>query len=276
MFAGFPPEALTFLRGLTRNNRREWFQPRKEIFETKLKAPMIQLVEAINAELLHFAPDHITDPKKAVYRIYRDTRFSADKTPYKTHIAAIFPHHGLEKHSSAGFYFHITAKEVGVGAGSYMPGPDELRAVRTWLAENHVEFQAAARRPQKLLGTLDGSTVTRMPKGFPAGHPAEDLIRMKQWLYWVELDAKLATSPRLLPELVKRFRAAAPVIAMLNAPLQKNQRKSANTLRTKKQLLGCLSSPPKKASWLSESFRILVMPVLSAERHKIHRALIRS
>ncbi len=227
MFPGFSPEALTFLRGLKRNNRREWFQPRKEIFETKLKTPMIQLVEAINAELLDFAPDHITDPKKAVYRIYRDTRFSADKTPYKTHVAAIFPNHGLEKHTSAGFYFHLTEKSVGIAAGSYMPGPDELRAVRTWLADNHAAFRKASRQPQKLLGKLDGSAVTRMPKGFAADHPAEDLIRMKQWLYWIELDAKLATTPRLLPELVKRFRAAAPVIAMLNAPLRSNAPKSA-------------------------------------------------
>jgi uncharacterized protein (DUF2461 family) len=103
-----------------------------------------------------------------------------------------------------------------------MPGPDELRAFRTWLAGNHKKFRTAARRPEKLLGKLQGSSVTRMPKGFDAGHPAEDLIRMKQWLYWVELDAKLATSPRLLPELVKRFRAAAPVIAMLNEPLRKS------------------------------------------------------
>jgi len=180
---------------------------------------MIHLVEAINAELLDFAPDHITDPKKAVYRIYRDTRFSADKTPYKTHLAAIFPHHNLGKQSSAGFYFHLTGKSVGIAAGSYMPGPDELRAVRTWLAENHKKFRVASQKSQKLLGKLQGSAVTRMPKGFDAGHPAEDLIRMKQWLYWVELDVKLATTPRLLPELVKRFRAAAPVIAMLNAPL---------------------------------------------------------
>jgi uncharacterized protein (TIGR02453 family) len=224
MFPGFSPEALTFLRSLKRNNRREWFQPRKEIFETKLKAPMIQLVEAINAELLDFAPDHITDPKKAVYRIYRDTRFSADKTPYKTHVAAIFPNHGLQKHSSAGFYFHLTAKSVGIAAGSYMPGPDELRAVRMWLAENHAAFRKASQQPQKLLGKLEGSAVTRMPKGFDAAHPAADLIRMKQWLYWVELDAKVATTPRLLPELVNRFRAAAPVIAMLNAPLRKAAR----------------------------------------------------
>jgi uncharacterized protein (TIGR02453 family) len=227
MFPGFSPEAVTFLRSLKRNNRREWFQPRKEIFETRLKAPMIELVEAVNAELLKFAPDHITDPKKAVYRIYRDTRFRADKTPYKTHVAAIFPHHGLGKQSSAGFYFHLTAKSVGIAAGSYMPGPDELRAVRVWLADNHKKFRVAAARPHKLLGKLQGSAVTRMPKGFDSSHPAEDLIRMKQWLYWVELDTKIATTPRLLPEIVKRFRAAAPVIAMLNAPLRTNAPKSA-------------------------------------------------
>ncbi len=222
MFPGFSPEALTFLRRLKRNNRREWFQPRKEIFETKVKIPMVQLVEAINAELLDFAPDHVTDPKKAVYRIYRDTRFSPDKTPYKTHVAAIFPDHNLGKQSSAGFYFHVTAKSVGIAAGSYMPGPDELRAFRAWLAENHTKFRDASRKPEKMLGKLQGSSVTRMPKGFDATHPAEDLIRMKQWLYWVELDAKIAIIPQLLPELVKRFRAAAPVIAMLNAPLRKS------------------------------------------------------
>jgi uncharacterized protein (TIGR02453 family) len=228
MFPGFSPEALKFLRSLKRNNRREWFQPRKEIFDTKLKAPMVELVEAINAELLRFAPDHITDPKKAVYRIYRDTRFSADKTPYKTHLAAIFPHRGLGKQASAGFYFHLTAEHVGIAAGSYMPGPDELRAVRSWLAEGHKQFRVAARRPEKLLGKLHGTATTRMPKGFDASHPAEDLLRMKQWLYWMELDAKLATSSKLLPELVKRFRAAAPLIAMLNAPLRKTARVEAS------------------------------------------------
>jgi len=87
---------------------------------------MVQLVEAINAELLDFAPDHVTDPKKAVYRIYRDTRFSADKTPYKTHVAAIFPDHNLGKQSSAGFYFHLTAKSVGIASGQQR-NPDAQR-----------------------------------------------------------------------------------------------------------------------------------------------------
>jgi len=217
----FPAEALTFLRGLARHNDREWFQPRKETFESKLKAPMIALIEAINGELMKFAPEHVTDPKKALYRIYRDTRFSADKTPYKTHLAAIFPRQGLEKHAAAGFYFQLSPKGVGIAAGMYAPGPDELRAARTFLAENHEKFRAAVKGAEKVLGKLTGDSVTRMPKGFDPASPAADLIRMKQWLFWLELDVKVATSPKLLGELVKRFRAAAPVLDLLNAGLKK-------------------------------------------------------
>lgn len=219
MFPGFPPEAVKFLRSLEKNNRREWFQPRKEIFDTKLKAPMVELVEAINAALPGFAPEHINDPKHAIYRIYRDTRFSPDKTPYKTHLAAIFPRRGQGKHSSAGFYIHLSAKSFGIAAGAYMPGPEELRGMRLWIAENHAALRKAARGPEKLMGKLHGDSLTRAPKGFDPQHPAEDLIRMKSWLYWTELDVKLAESPRLLGEILKRLRATAPVVEMLNAGL---------------------------------------------------------
>lgn len=217
----FPSEALTFLRGLARNNDREWFNARKETFETKLKAPMLELIEAINAELMHFAPEHVTDPKKALYRIYRDTRFSADKTPYKTHLAAIFPRKGQEKHAGAGFYFQLSPKGVGVAAGLYGPGPDELRAVRAFLADNHEAFRKAVKTPGKLMGKLTGESVSRMPKGFDPESPAADLLKMKQWLFWQEMNVKLATSSTLKSEVVKRFRAAAPVLDMLNAGLKK-------------------------------------------------------
>jgi uncharacterized protein (TIGR02453 family) len=227
MFNGFPPEALKFLRSLQRNNRREWFQPRKEIFEAKVKNPMIDLVEAINAELPGFASEHINDPKHAVYRIYRDTRFSPDKTPYKTHLAAIFPRRGMGKHSSAGFYVHLSPEYFGIAAGAYMPGREELLAMRTWIAENHAEFRKASRRPEKLMGKLHGDSLTRSPKGFDPEHPAADLIRLKSWLYWVELDAALAESPKLLGEVMKRLRAAAPVVEMLNAPLLSSKRLKA-------------------------------------------------
>ena len=97
-FPGFPKAGLAFLADLKQNNTRDWFQPRKEIFESQVKAPMAALVEAFNSHLVKFAPDYDNHPAKAVYRIYRDTRFSKDKTPYKTHIAAILPRRGLQKH----------------------------------------------------------------------------------------------------------------------------------------------------------------------------------
>jgi uncharacterized protein (TIGR02453 family) len=221
MFRGFPPEALTFLRGLTRNNRREWFQPRKHIYEAKVKAPMIELVDALNAELHKFSPGHVNDPKKAIYRIYRDTRFSADKTPYKTHIAAVFPRRGHEKHASAGFYCGVSLEGIEVAGGIYMPGPQELLAIRTWLADRHAEFLRAAAGPRGLMGALQGESLQRVPKGFDAAHPAADLLKMKQWLYYTTLDAGLITSPRLFSEIAKRFRVMRPVVEMLNGPLKK-------------------------------------------------------
>lgn len=217
MYPGFPAEGVEFLKKLARNNNREWFQPRKETFETKVKQPMIELVEAVNAELLKFAPDHINDPKKAIYRIYRDTRFSADKTPYKTHIAAVFPRRGSDREASAGFYFHIEPKQIGLAGGMYMPQPPQLLAVRTWLAENHVAFRKLLKASEKLAGKMDGERLTRMPKGFDPEHPAGDLIKMKRWVHWVALDVKIASSPKVVGEIVKRFRAMAPVIAALNA-----------------------------------------------------------
>jgi uncharacterized protein (TIGR02453 family) len=211
----FPPEAITFLKGLEKNNTRDWFNPRKEIFETKLKEPMLTFVESINAELLKFAPEHITEPKKAVYRIYRDTRFSKDKTPYKTHLGAIFPRRGLGRDSGAGFYFHVSAKGVGIACGAYNPGPEQLLKIRHLIASNHHLFRTS----HKLMGSVQGTTLQRVPKGFNAEHPAADLIKMKQWYWWVELDVKLATSPKLKGEIAKRFRTMAPMVELLNKPL---------------------------------------------------------
>jgi len=230
VFPGFPPEALTFFRGLARNNDREWFQPRKEIFETKVKAPMVALVEALNAEFGKFAPDYINDPKKAVYRIYRDIRFSSDKSPYKTHLAAVFPRRGGDRGSSPGFYFHVSAKGIGVAGGVYEPAPPQLVAIRTWLAENHKQFRAAARSAEKLMGKLQGESLQRIPKGFDAEHPAADLIKMKRWIFFVTLEAKLATTPKLSGELVKRFRAMLPALELLNQALPRPSARSAADL----------------------------------------------
>jgi uncharacterized protein (TIGR02453 family) len=225
MFPGFPAEALTFFRGLARNNNRDWFQPRKEIFEAKVKTPMLELVEALNGDLGKFAPDYIADPKKAVYRIYRDIRFSADKTPYKTHIAAVFPRRGGDRGSAPGLFFSVGAKEIGIAGGVYEPSPEQMLAIRTWMAENHAAFRKIARGPEKLMGKLHGESLQRAPKGFATDHPAVDLLKMKRWLFYSTLDPKLATSPKLQAELTKRFKVMTPVLEELNKPLAQTRRR---------------------------------------------------
>src|SRR5438876_3049578 len=138
-FRGFPPEALQFFRGLSRNNRREWFLPRKALFEEKVKEPMRQLVDALNIALQDFAPEYETDPDKAIFRIYRDIRFSQDKKPYKEQIAATFHRQGSMGHGQGGYYVAISHKSVAVGGGMYIPEPPQLLAIRQRIATRHEE-----------------------------------------------------------------------------------------------------------------------------------------
>ena len=222
-FAGFPPEGLKFLRDLTRHNDREWFQARKPVYEEHVKQPMLALAAALNGDFAKFAPEYVTDPAKAVFRIYRDTRFSKDKTPYKTHIAAQFGRRDLAKMGGAGFYFSIAPEHVEAGGGAYMPSPETLRALRARIAENHERFQALvdAKRLRQLLGDLKGGRLTRVPKGYPPDHPAADLVRYKSLYFFIELPGELALEPELQPELAKRFKALTPFLEFLNEPLAK-------------------------------------------------------
>ncbi len=223
----FSPEAIKFLRGLARNNNRDWFDARKPVYERELKAPMLALIEEINGELVDFAPEHIRPAPKCMFRIYRDTRFSPDKTPYKKHVSAWFARQGLEKKSGGGFYFHLSGKELVIAAGVYMPEREQLLAIRNHLLENHQEFRRLfkARKLQRLMGEFDGLRLTRPPKGFPKEHPAIDLISCRQWGVSITLPAETALQPTLRKEIVSRFRAAAPLIEFLNHPLTKQSTK---------------------------------------------------
>jgi uncharacterized protein (TIGR02453 family) len=220
-FPGFPSEMVQFFRGLKRNNRREWFQPRKHLYEQHVKEPMLELVAAINHELMKFAPDFVTDPKKAVFRIYRDTRFSADKTPYKTQIAASFFRRGADHTGTGGFYLGVSLDQIEIAGGIYRPSPETTFLVRTHIAKTYPELRRilANRKARKLLGELQGDELTRAPKGFDALHPALDLIKKKDWIYDATLDPALATNQRLFGEIVQRFRAMLPLIEYLNRPL---------------------------------------------------------
>jgi len=225
-FPGFSQQAISFLRGLERNNRREWFQPRKPIYEEHIRTPLEQLVNAINAELAEFAPRYVTPVKKAMFRIYRDTRFSKDKRPYKTHIAATFYLQNLAKSAGPCFYFHFTSKELLIFAGVYMPEREELLGIRNLLAERHQDFRelVRARTLRNAMGELQGEQLSRVPKGFAKDHPAEDLLRRRQWFVESILDGGIVSSGRILPEIVSRFRAATPMLEFLNQPFVKQNR----------------------------------------------------
>ena len=224
----FSNEAVKFLRGLRKNNTREWFQPRKEVFEAEVRQPMEELVGLVNHELGKFAPEHIAEPKKAVYRIYRDTRFSSDKTPYKTHIAANFPRQGLEKHAAAGYYFSVSDEEIEIAGGVYMPDKEGLLAIRTHIAGAATRFTkiVSEKKLVGVLGGLQGEALSRVPKGFDPAHAAADFLKMKQWMFFQTLPgATWMTSPGLLKEVVSRFKLVAPLVEFLNEPLIKLARK---------------------------------------------------
>jgi len=232
----FTSEALKFLRGLIKNNDREWFNARKPIYERELKVPMLALIDEISAAMESFAPEHLRPPHKIMMRIYRDTRFAADKRPYKRQVSAWWARRGMEKTSGAGFYFHVSPKEVLVSIGVFMPEREQLLAIRRWMAEHHAEYRAMLKRITKASGGLEPFTLvdmealTRMPKGFPAEHPAGDLLRAKNWGVHVSLPAEQALQPTLARDIVKRFRAAAPLVDALNGAILRGSDEASSRL----------------------------------------------
>ena len=222
VFPGFEPEALKFLRQLKRNNNREWFLAHKDVYEEKVKAPMVELVLALGGAMQNFAPELIVDPKRAIYRIYRDIRFSSDKRPYKTHVSALFAPRGIPKHSGAALYFHIEPAEVVVAGGVYMPDTAALRAIRQHIAAHWQDLRAILnqRNFKKLFGSLEGERLVRPPVGFPADHPAVDLLRYKQLYVAVTEPPTLAEGPKLFRRLLTLFAAMIPLMRFLNEPLK--------------------------------------------------------
>jgi len=218
----FTQDSLKFLRALKRNNRRDWFDPRKPLFESTLKAPMLMVIEAVTRAMTAFAPDHVRPAPRCMLRIYRDTRFSNDKTPYKNHVAAWWSRHGLEKTSGAGFYLHLSGAELVIAAGVYMPEREQLLAIRTFLLDRHEELRKLLhdKKLRRLFELDHGELLSRPPKGFPKDHPAMDLLKCRQWAVVAKLAPEAALEPSLVPQIVTHFRAAAPLVALLNQPLQ--------------------------------------------------------
>ena len=219
----FTPEAIDFLRKLKRNNRREWFEARREVYERELKQPMLALIERLLKGMMDYAPDHLRSPQKCMLRIYRDIRFSSDKSPYKTQVAAWWAHHGAPKTSGSGYYLHLSATDLVIAAGVYMPPPDQLYAIRNHLLTHHQEFARLldGKRLHAKFEIHDANPLTRPPKGFAADHPAIEWIKWRQWGFIATLPASEALKPTLPALVEERFRLAAPLVDFLNEPVMR-------------------------------------------------------
>lgn len=237
----FPLEAMKFLRGLARNNDREWFEARREVYERAVKAPMLALIDEINESMIEFAPEHVRPPHKVAMRIYRDIRFSPNKQPYKTHLAAWWSRRGMEKTSGGGFYLQISPQQVMIAAGVYMPEREQLLKLRRWMSGHHASYRATIQKLVKARGMgfePNGSeALTRMPKGFDRDDPADELVRAKSWGVHAMLPGEAALEPTLARVIVRRLRLAAPMIDTLNeAILMRDEEASSRSLvRTTKR-----------------------------------------
>ena len=217
----FTPKTISFLRSLKRNNDREWFRARKDQYTTHVHEPMVAVVERLAEDFKSFAPELIASPKQSLFRIYRDTRFSDDKKPLKTHAGAVFRTRQLPKPHGAGVYFEIAPGWVWIGGGMWRPEPPDLVRLREHFAETWPEIRTITRAAafRKRFGELSGDSLSRVPRGYAADHPAAEFLKFKNFYGGAEFPASLAYSKQFYPTLIATFKALMPLVRFLNEPL---------------------------------------------------------
>jgi uncharacterized protein (TIGR02453 family) len=225
----FTAASLKFLRGLASHNRRDWFEAHRRDYETAILFPMRDLVEEMDVRLARLAPEMVGDPKRSLFRIYRDVRFSKDKSPYKTHAACWFYHRdashkvGAEAHGGgAGFYFHVQPGASLDAGGMWMPAPGPLGKIRDAMAEKPAAFERIVTAPalRRRFRELDSDAVlTRVPRGYPPDHPAARWLRYRTFTVSRGLSDAQITSARLPALLADHFAAMLPLVRWINAAL---------------------------------------------------------
>jgi uncharacterized protein (TIGR02453 family) len=219
----FSQDTLTFLDELAANNDRAWFEANKARYEFLVREPALDFIAAMAARLETFAPHFRADPRKmggSLMRVYRDTRFSRNKTPYKTNIGIQFRHElGKDVHAP-GFYVHIATDECFFGAGSWRPDAEVLGRIRERIAADPKAWFAA--RDNKKFAAhwqLAGDRLTRPPRGYAADHPAIEDLQRTDFIGLAALSAEEVTASGLVDLAAARFSAAVPLMKFLCAAL---------------------------------------------------------
>jgi uncharacterized protein (TIGR02453 family) len=228
-FSGFHPAALAFLRALRRHNDRTWFESHRPTYEAEVRGPLAALVEEVDVRLASAAPEIVGDPKRSLFRIHRDVRFSRDKSPYKTHAACWFYHgdagRGVGRettaHGGAGFYFHMEPGRASLGGGIWMPPRPTLARIRERIDEEPASLARVLRAaPLRRYGGLaTEARLARMPRGYDPGHPAADLLRHQSFTVGRQLTERELFSPRLADLLARDYARILPLVRWLNGAL---------------------------------------------------------
>jgi uncharacterized protein (TIGR02453 family) len=217
MPAYFTPELFRFLARLKRNNNRDWFLAHKDEFETHVRQPALRFITDFAGPLYAITPHLVADARPSrgsMFRIYRDTRFSSDKRPYKTHIAMRFSHRGKDVHSP-GFYLHLEAGGCFGASGLWHPEPPTLLKVRNAIVSRPKEWRAV----RKLLNWDDASKLSRPPRGFPADHEFVDDLKLRDLGSAVEFSDKQVFSPKFMATFGTSCRKMSPLAAFLSSAL---------------------------------------------------------
>jgi uncharacterized protein (TIGR02453 family) len=219
-FDGFPNQTFKFLRDLKKNNDRDWFNANKARYKDYVVAPMVSFIEAMDGRLAKVSDCFVADPRPnggSMFRIYRDTRFSNDKTPYKEHIACHFRHMAGKDAHAPGFYVHLENEQVFFGGGIWHAENAVLNQIRQAIVDDPDGWKAATRKKafRERFGGLEGDSLKRPPQGFDPDHPFIDDIKRKDFFGIQSVKPQVARTPEFVDEVTKAFVALKPLMEFL-------------------------------------------------------------
>lgn len=220
----FSPGTIEFLVELTENNDRDWFKEHQPRYESLVREPAREFIRAMAPQLKKFSKNFMANDKKvggSLMRVQRDTRFGADKTPYKTNIGIHFRHEAGKDVHAPGLYVHIDPAEVFVGVGMWHPDAPSLSAVRTRIAEQPKAW-LKVRDDAKFRGhfALSGDSLKRPPKGFDAEHPCIEDLKRKDHLAVMHLSHTEAFKPDFPAQVASYFMASKPYVKFMCTALE--------------------------------------------------------
>ncbi|MBI4820365.1 MAG: DUF2461 domain-containing protein [Deltaproteobacteria bacterium] len=207
-----------FLRELAANNDRAWFEAQRARYESAVKGPLLSFIGDFAGELAKISPNFVADPRPSggsMFRIYRDTRFAKDKSPYKTHAAAHFRHASAKDVHAPGFYLHLAPEECLLGVGIWQPDSPTLGKIRDGIVSRPKDYERATESLEKKGWALRGESLTRVPRGYAVDHPLADALKRKDHTAMINLDSAEVTGPGFLELVAKSFKEAHPYAAFL-------------------------------------------------------------